>query len=198
MLDVGVAAVVLRKRWDYLVLLSAIGTVLMEPMWAARFFDASKETVTFVVCLGFELLFLAIFFLRRKTAGAGYWTTAAVVLSGFTALGFGFGMLSYRQLAEHPALLFSFVFLVDIGLLTLATAQLKPALFGQCRGLTVFAFFACWTGFYLTDSLLWWALGAYLLFAVLHTGFTVWPKSASPKQRRQFVGRAWFHCFRSF
>jgi len=181
LLNVGVAAIVLRKRWDYLVLLSAIGTVLMEFAWAARFFDVSKETVTFVVCLGFELLFLAIFFLRRKTAGGGYWTTAAVVLSGLAALGFSFGMLSYRQLAEQPTLLFSFVFLADIGLLTLATAQRKPALLASAAGITVFAFFACWTGFYLTDSLLWWALGAYLLFAVLHTGFTVWPKSASPE-----------------
>jgi uncharacterized membrane protein len=181
LLNIGVAAVVLRKRWDYLVLLSAIGTVLMEFMWAAKFFDVSTETVAFVVFIGFELLFLAIFFLRRKTAGAGSWTTAAAALSGFAALGFAFWMLSYRQLAVQPAILFSFVFLVDIGLLTLATARLKPALSASASGIAVFAFFACWTGEYLADSLLWWALGAYLLFAVLHTGFAVWPKSALPE-----------------
>ena len=180
LLNVGVAAVVLRKRWDYLVLLSAIGTVLMEFAWAARSFDASKESIAFVVCLGFELLFLAIFFLRRKTARRGYWTTAAVVLSGFAALGFGFGMLSYRQLAEQPALLFTFVFFVYIGLLTLATTQPKPALLASAAGFAVFVFFGYWTELYLSDRLLWWALGAYLLFAALHAGFAVWPGSASP------------------
>ncbi len=182
LLNVGVAAVVLRKRWDYLVLLSAVGTVLMEFLWAARFFDTSKATFAFVVCLGFELLFLVIFFLRRKTAGTGDWTTAAVVLSGFAALGFAFWMLSYRQLAGQPTLLFSFTFLADIGLLALAAAQRKPALLASAAGVTVFAFFAVWTSGYLTDSLLWWGLGAYLVFAVLHTGFTVWPKSAAAEQ----------------
>ena len=180
LLNVGVAAVVLRKRWDYLVLLSAIGTVLMEFAWSARFFNVSKETVAFVVCLGFELLFLAIFFLRRKTASTGTWTTIAVALTGFAALAFAFGMLGYRQLAQQPGRLFTFVFLVDAGLLVLATAQRRSALLASAAGITVFAFFASWTGSYLTDSLLWWALGAYLFFAVLHTGFTVWPKPASP------------------
>jgi hypothetical protein len=180
LLNLGVAAVVLRKRWDYLLLLSAIGTVLMEFIWADRFFDTSKATVAFVVFIGFELLFLAIFFLRRKAAGSESWTTPAAALSGFAALGFGFWMLSYRQLATQPALLFSFAFLTDIGLLALATAQRKPALLASAARLTVFAFFACWTAAYLSDSLLWWALGAYLFFAVLHSAFTVWPKPESP------------------
>ena len=115
LLNVGVAAVVLRKRWDYLVLLSAIGTVLMEFMWAAKFFDVSKEIVAFVVFAGFELLFLAIFFLRRKTTYAESWTTAAAALGGFAALGFALWMLSYRQLAEQPALLFFFFPLSLVG-----------------------------------------------------------------------------------
>ena len=48
-LNVGVAAVALRKRWDYLVMLAAAGTALIEFGWAARFFDPSKANVAFAV-----------------------------------------------------------------------------------------------------------------------------------------------------
>ena len=63
LLDLGLAAVALRKRWHYLVLLAAIGTAMTQLGWAAQFFDATKGGRAFWIFLGFEALFLAIFFL---------------------------------------------------------------------------------------------------------------------------------------
>ena len=62
LLDLGLAAVALRKRWHYLVLLAAIGTAMTQLGWAAQFFDATKGGRAFWIFLGFEALFLAIYF----------------------------------------------------------------------------------------------------------------------------------------
>ena len=63
LLDLGVAAVALRKRLHYLVLLAAIGTAITQLGWAAQFFDAAKGGRAFWIFLGFEALFVAIYFL---------------------------------------------------------------------------------------------------------------------------------------
>ena len=68
LLDLGVAAVALRKHWHYLVLLAAIGTALTQLGWAFQFFDATKGGRAFWIFLGFEALFLAIFFLQHRRA----------------------------------------------------------------------------------------------------------------------------------
>jgi uncharacterized membrane protein len=62
LLDLGVAAVALRKRWFYLVLLAAIGTALTQFGWTAQFFEASKGGPALWIFLAFEALFLAIYF----------------------------------------------------------------------------------------------------------------------------------------
>ena len=181
LLNAGVAAVALRKRWDYLILLTAIGTVVTEFAWAGEFFHVTKAPMAFVIFAGFELQFLIFLFLRRKTGSAEKWVTWGVATTGVAALAFSFWMLDFHVLSERPLFLFSFVFAVDVGLLVLALKQSKPALFASATGIGVFAFFACWTATYLSDALLWLALGAYLLFAMLHSAFAVWPKAASPR-----------------
>jgi uncharacterized membrane protein len=64
LLDLGVAAVALRSRWLYLLLLAAIGTSLTQLRWADEFFGAAKGARAFWIFLGFEALFLG-FFLSR-------------------------------------------------------------------------------------------------------------------------------------
>ncbi len=63
LLDLGAAAVALRKRWHYLVLLAAIGTALTQLGWAIQFFNAARGGRAFWIFLGFEALFLAFYFL---------------------------------------------------------------------------------------------------------------------------------------
>ncbi len=65
LLDLGVAAVALRKRWHYLVLLAAIGTALTQLGWAIQFFNAARGGRAFWIFLGFEALFLAFYFCGR-------------------------------------------------------------------------------------------------------------------------------------
>ena len=179
-LNIGIAAVALRKRWNYLVLLAAAGTVLIEYGWAFKFFESPKANIAFAVFLGFEALFLAIFAAQRRTNPAENWSTCAVIVVGFTALTAAFCFLGYPTLGHRPGFLFTFAFLAEAGLLALALLRARwGALLAPVSGLVVFVFLASWTAIYLSDALLWWGLGGYVVFALLHAGFAFWPGSGA-------------------
>jgi len=180
-LNVGIAAVALRKRWDYLVILAAAGTALTEFAWVDRFFDYPKAYISFAVFLGFEAQFLAFFAFRRRAEPAENWTARAAATMGFAALAWAFGLLGHAQVGAKPGFLFTFVFLAEAGLLLLPNIFLKKRFsLTQISGAVVFLFLAFWTNDYLTDTLLWWALGGYVVFGLLHAGFAVWPKTGEP------------------
>src|SRR5205814_9799998 len=62
------------------------------------------------------------------------------------------------------------------GLLALALLYSKPGLLVPIAGGIVFVFLSIWTANYLTAATLWWALGGYVVFSLLHAGFAVWPR----------------------
>ena len=175
LLNAGIAAVALRKRWDYLLVLAALGTVLMEFSWIPVN-DTIKGTVGFLIFLGLQAQFLGFAYLRQKQPPPEKWSTPAAAIVGFASMVFACWLLSVDELASRPAFFFSFVFLADVGLLALAMLRPYPARIASLAGAAVFAVLSGWTGWYLRDEFLWWALGSYLLFAVLHAGFTVWPR----------------------
>jgi len=185
LLDLGLAAVALRKHWHYLVLLAAIGTSLTQLGWAAQFFDTKRGGRAFWIFLGFEALFLAIYFLgairlqRMRSNGQAFkagtqektaegWTTAAAVVAGVTALGFSFWLSAIPTLARQPLFFFGFIFLADAGLLAL------PVLGRANRGIALgaggltFILVAEWIGLFADHAPLSAALTAIVIFALLH------------------------------
>ncbi|HSP44861.1 MAG TPA: DUF2339 domain-containing protein, partial [Chthoniobacterales bacterium] len=183
LLNVGIAAVAVRKRWDYLVLLSAAGTILMEFAWADKFFVPSKANIAYAVFLGFEAQFLAIFALARRRQAAAAWTARSAIALALAALAWGFCLLSYPEFGPRPGFLFTYIFLAEAGLLGLALLARTGALVPVSGGI-VFVFLAIWTGNYLTDALLWPALAGYVVFSILHAGFAVWPQAMAPEAPR--------------
>jgi len=116
-LNIGVAAVAVRKRWDYLVLLGAVGTIIMEFAWANKFFAPGKANIAFAVFLGFEAQFLAIFALARRLHPPANWTARAALALGVAALAWGFCLLTYRELGPRPGFLFTYIFLAEAGVI---------------------------------------------------------------------------------
>ena len=167
LLDLGLAAVALRKGWTYLLLLAALGTALTQVGWAARFFDANKGTSAFGIFLGFEALFLAIYFFRNRR-GASLFATAAAAVSSFTALGFGFWLLAAPSLARQPLFFFAFVFLADAGLLALPVLGRAHRVIAVAAGAVAFALVAAWIGLFGHQVPLVAALVAIVVFALLH------------------------------
>jgi uncharacterized membrane protein len=177
LLNAGIAAVVLRKHWDYLLLLAAIGTVMTESSWLPLS-DAEKASVGFLIFLGLQAQFLGFAYLRQKQAPAEPWSTRAAVTVGIASLVFGLWLLTFDALANRPPFIFGFTFLADIGLLALALLRPNPARIAAAAAAGVFLILSAWTTWNLRHEFLWWGLGAYLLFAVLHAGFSVWPRRA--------------------
>ncbi|HSU86611.1 MAG TPA: DUF2339 domain-containing protein, partial [Chthoniobacterales bacterium] len=182
LLDLGVAAVALRKRWFYLVLLAAIGTALTQFGWSAQFFDATKGGRAYWIFLGFEALFVALYFfgLLRKAGkqerSGDVWTAAAAAVAGFAALGFGFWFSAIPELARQPLFFFGFVFLADAGLLTLPVLGRGHRAIGLAAGALSFALLAEWIALFAPRAPLSASLVAIVIFALLHAATT--PASA--------------------
>jgi uncharacterized membrane protein len=179
-LNIGVAAVALRKRWDYLVLLAAAGTIVMEFAWAARFFEPWKANTAFAIFIGFEVLFLAIFAWARRLHPPANWTARAAIAVCLSALAWGFCLLSYKEFAHRPGFLFSYMFLAEAGLLGLAFLYSRRDIVVPLAGGIVFIFLGVWTANYLTAASLWWALGGYIVYSIFHAGFALWPRTETP------------------
>ncbi|MEP6810065.1 MAG: DUF2339 domain-containing protein [Chthoniobacterales bacterium] len=191
LLNFGVAAVALRKKWDYLLLLAAIGTVVMEVAWLPwGGGNGARVAAGFFIFLGLQAQFVAFAYLRQRQEPAEKWSTPAALMLGLASLAFGFFLLGYRSLALRPGFFFGFNFLADIGLLTLAFRRPNPSRIAAATGAIVFVTLSTWTGWYLKEELLWWALGAYVIFAVIHAGFSVWPPRASTSA----MDRGWRVC----
>jgi uncharacterized membrane protein len=185
LLDLGVAAVALRRRWHYLVLLAAAGTALTQLGWAAQFFDPTKGGRAFWIFLGFEALFLAIHFFgsiwlqRMRSNGQAFkagtqektaenWTAAAAVVAGFTALGFCFWISAVPALARQPVFFFSFTFLADAGLLALPVIGRAHRGIALGAGGLTFILVAEWIGLFAHRAPLSVVLAAIVIFALLH------------------------------
>ncbi len=173
LLDLGVAAVALRKRWAYLVLLSALGTALTQLRWAAQFFRTSAQgPEVFWIFLGFEALFLAVFFFRCADVTGKTWTAAAAAVLGLVALGFGVWLLAVPALARAPFYFFGFIFLADAGLLALPLIGRTHRLIAVGAAAVTFLLISSWIEMFAREIALAASLSAIVIFALLHAATT--------------------------
>ena len=171
LLDAGLLAVALHRRWHYLAALAALGTVLMETAWVGHFFTALKIYTALNVFLGFGVLFLLAFVVAQRRGRATYWLAGAAAGAAFVSLGFAFYLLDYPKVTQQPWLLFAFVLGADLCLLVLAVLDAGLAKLHVVAGALAFLLLAAWMVGQVNDTLLLWALGACFVFALLHTVF---------------------------
>src|SRR5207247_10734709 len=84
-----------------------------------------------------------------------------------------FYFLSFAAIGTRPLLVLSYLFLVDAALLGLAIAKEYFARLIAAVGIPAFIFLALWTNDYLTAHNLYTALGAYFVFALLHSSLPI-------------------------
>lgn len=182
LLDAGLIAVALRKRWHYLVLLAALATVAMQYGWANKFFQVEKMPVATGIFLTFAVLFLIVLAIaRRRNLAEGYLAASSIILP-LSALGFAWYVQArpYAAIVSAPALLFVLVFGADAVLLGVAALRPKLRLLHLVGGGFAFFQLAFWTINHLETRVLDLALGAYLVFGIMHTVFPVVIERAAP------------------
>ncbi|HEV3408987.1 MAG TPA: DUF2339 domain-containing protein, partial [Chthoniobacterales bacterium] len=126
LINLGVAAVALRKRWDYLFLVAAIASFLLEALWIP-FGDPGRLRAGFLIFLSLQAQFLAFAWFRQRMQPKEKWTTPAALIAAAGSLLFAFALLDVRALATRPGFFFGFTFLVDVGLLALALLRPNPS-----------------------------------------------------------------------
>ncbi len=171
LLDAGLAAITARKRWNYLLALGAAGTFIMQWGWVGRFFEADKTYTALAIFLGFAWFFTAAGAWISRSANSCKWIWSATLALPASAFAFAFNLLHARPwgLGERPGLLFGFAFLIDAGLLALVWKNPELRAVQVAAGSAIFGLATLWTSQYLNQELLWWALGIYFAFGVVHT-----------------------------
>ncbi|MBK9138771.1 MAG: DUF2339 domain-containing protein [Verrucomicrobia bacterium] len=174
LLDAGLVAVALKRRWQFLVGLAAIGTVLMQLGWAARFFSSEKAFIALAIFAAFNALFLATFLVAKRADCVSDWLTLPGVALPLVTFAFAFSLATASAVGDRPGVLLLFLLAADLPLLVIALkADARYRMSHVVAGAAAFLILAAWTGGRLTMELLNWALGAYLLFAALHTVFPI-------------------------
>src|SRR3954468_8068198 len=199
LLDIGLLALAQRQRWSALPILGAIGTAVMEIAWVGAFFvpekyfTGNKVFVFMAVFVGFQTLFLASTAWAKRTGKANTKLIACAISLAAIAMFSAFYLLGFHSVAHRPALLFTYVFVIDVGLLALTLTEKRLATVQVLAGLAVFIFLAAWTANYLTIGHIYTALGFYFVFAVFHAAVPI-----AVQRLRNFEVPRWTHIFPAF
>jgi Predicted membrane protein (DUF2339) len=179
LLDIGLLAVARRKDWASLPILGAIGTVLMQIAWVGNFFlhehyfTGNKTLIPMAVFLGFGILFLAAAITTKQAGKLDNAISGAALGLGAIAICWAFYFFSFTSIGNRAGLILSYLFLVDLGLLGLVLTKKYFNRLVAFVGLAVFVFLGLWTNDYLTAHNLSVALGAYFVFALLHSSLPI-------------------------
>src|SRR5205809_4898011 len=175
LLDIGLLALSQRQGWNVLPTLGAAGTALMQFAWVGTFFvpekyfAGNKVLVVMAVFAGFQVLFLAAAAWSKRTRKTSPELFACGIGLGAVAMCSAFYLLSFEPIAQRPALLFSYLFIVDLGMLALTLLESRLIILNAVAGLAAFTLLAVWTNYDLTTTHLYTALTFYFVFALFHS-----------------------------
>ncbi len=173
LLDLGLSAVALRKRWGFLVGLAALGTAVTQIGWVVRFFTVAKVETGVTVFLAFAILFAVAHVLAERWKREDPWILGTGAAVPVLSMLFAFYLLQFPDLRARPGVTLTFVLLLDLLLAAraLMRAELEPA--HLAAGGLAFVLLFQWTVRAINPSLLPWGLAFYLAFAILHAVFPV-------------------------
>ncbi|MGV3774231.1 MAG: DUF2339 domain-containing protein, partial [Verrucomicrobiales bacterium] len=191
-LDVGLLALAIHKRWVYLGLCAAIGTVLTQLGWYGKFYDPNINNQVGVIIFGwFNLLFAAFYFSSRHKGENNSQSSAAAVLPPIVTFLFCFYLAADRISITQPIWFLGILFLADIVLLAIATKDNALRNFAFASGFAVFGLLGIWIGRNFTPASLGWFLFGIVAFAALHSFYPIWLKRRFPEYH---IGN-WSHLF---
>ncbi len=171
MLDLGLLAVALKKRWDFLVPLAVVGTLVLEIGWTLKFFSDEKALTGVIVWLLFGALFLVAAYIAGRMEARTPLLDAAAAVPALAAMAFAGFMVGAYHLGARPGLVLGFLTALLLGVSVLSLLEEGfESVHAAAAGLA-FTVLLYWTTAALTADLLPWGLAFYLVFAVLTAAF---------------------------
>ena len=127
LLNLGLGAIALRKRWNALVLMSLLGTFLIEVGWFGRFMAPEKMLVGVVAFLLFGLFFLLLPLLGPSRDDESLLQTGTA--GGLVPFLFALMLAGDPRFAGEWPLLFAYLGLLDLALIAVALLRRRLLLF---------------------------------------------------------------------
>lgn len=207
LLDLGLIAVALRRRWDYLVACAAGGTLLLTAGWFLTWFwkggyaDGTRVWIPLGVHLFFPAVFAAASLLLAKLRpetqpgnadlhAADIPAIGGLALAGWSLVtAFLFAEASF--FANRPVLLFGYLFGVTALVLAQIWARPRTAVAQWPAALLGFVLLATWSNKHLSETTLTPALVGYLVFGLMHTGFALAAIRLRPEALRAQQNGGW-------
>ena len=186
LLDAGLLALAFHRRWHFLALMAAVGTVLLELSWMSeffvreRYFEGNKILIAMAVFAMFTALFGAAWWWGRRQAQTNAWLSASAILLPAMALLVVPVWFGFEPLGNRPGLLFAYVLLIDLGLLSLAWSERRLLLVEPAAGGAVFLLLTIWIASHLNIDLFYWGLGLVFVFALLHAMIPIIRRKLQP------------------
>ena len=179
-LNAGLIALTIRKRWDFLVTLGAIGTAIFQIGWSGRWLQAhAHDQFTpwgpYSVYLLFPLLFLVAPVLLRAKLADSLHPSIAVLLTTATGLLWSFVDQSSAGFDHHLWVGYAFLFSLSVIAMTVAALQPRLLIAGAITNALTFLHLALWTHRSLTPDRMYSALTLYTIAAALPAGL-IWLK----------------------
>ncbi|HPA20005.1 MAG TPA: DUF2339 domain-containing protein [Verrucomicrobiae bacterium] len=171
LLDIGLLAVALHRRWHYLAILAAVGTAGMQIGWAERFFSVPKLPTAVAICLLFVAVFTAAVAVGRRIGQRRDLLAWAAFIPAALAMAFSCYFISLATAAAKPGWIFATVFVADLSILAIALMNPAVARAHAFAGAAAFFITAIWIGVAATTDLLPWALGFIVLLGAIHVAF---------------------------
>jgi len=138
LLDAGLIAVALHRRWFHLVPLGATGTVLMMIGWAGKFYGPEKTVTAMTVCLGFCAIFQAATGVARRLDRSSPLLGRTAIALSTVAFCFAWHFLDYPEVAARTWLFFGYIILVSAGVFFLVWSErLEWLIAGTAGGTTL-------------------------------------------------------------
>jgi uncharacterized membrane protein len=190
LLDTGLLAVALKKRWGFLMSLSAVATLLMEVGWTMKFFAVPKGELAVGIYMLFSFFYLIAGELGRESMKEDTLFHAPSSVVPLVSMGFAANMLGLPTLAARPELVLSFLLALNAQLSFLAVRREESRPAYLLGGLFTFVLLALWTTQYLKADLLLWGLGYYMAFAVLHAALPIMLQRLQPSKKPFLWGYA--------
>jgi uncharacterized membrane protein len=103
-LDLGIAAVVFKKKWGFLMSLGAAATLAMEAGWIHKFLTPEKAAFAMGLYLVFGLFYAIVSDLSRRRGDGGLWATAPGAFVPLVSMGFVAQLLTFESVQAHPLL----------------------------------------------------------------------------------------------
>ena len=188
MLDAGLLTVADKKRWDWLALGSAIGTVMMQWMWIGSSSSPLPIIETVPVFLGFCAFYTAAVAKASRDQRLNPWLSYGAIIPAFSTLLYVFLHLTPAGLGERPAILYGLLLGTDLCVLAISLWWTRLKGVPAAQNAIVFIILAAWTAGAGGEQFLLWALGGYVGFGVIHAGVPLLIQAKRPGSPVSLIG----------